>query len=95
VRRVRELHLEHDGVLGSPWMWRELRCAGERCNHHRVARLMRRDRLPGMPQRRRWRRKTSGLPPTGTQNHLERDFTVTVPNTKWDTEITYRRTAEY
>jgi len=35
------------------------------------------------------------LPPAGTQNHLERDFTATAPNTKWVTDITYIRTAEH
>lgn len=95
VRRMRALHTEHDGVLGSPRMWEELRSAGERCGRHRVARLMRRAGLQGVPQRRRWRRKTAGLPPAGTQNYLERDFTATAPNTKWVTDITYIRTAEH
>lgn len=95
VRRMRALHTEHDGVLGSPRMWEELRAAGERCGRHRVARLMRRAGLQGVPQRRRWRRKTAGLPPAGTQNYLERDFTATAPNTKWVTDITYIRTAEH
>lgn len=95
VRRMRELHTEHDGVIGSPRMWEELRYTGERCGRHRVARLMRRAGLQGVPQRRRWRRKTSGAPPAGTQNHLERDFTATAPNTKWVTDITYIRTAEH
>jgi len=95
VRRMRELHTEHDGVIGSPRMWEELRYAGERCGRHRVARLMRRAGLQGVPQRRRWRRKTSGAPPAGTQNHLGRDFTATAPNTKWVTDITYIRTAEH
>jgi putative transposase len=95
VQRMRELHTEHDGVLGSPRMWEELRYAGERCGRHRVARLMRQAGLQGVPQRRRWRRKTAGLPPAGTQNHLERDFTAMAPNTKWVTDITYIRTAEH
>lgn len=95
VSRMRELHTEHDGVLGSPRMWEELRDAGERCGRHRVARLMHRAGLQGVPQRRRWRRKTSGLPPAGTQNHLEWDFTATAPKTKWVTDITYIRTAEH
>jgi putative transposase len=92
---MRALHTEHDGVIGSPRMWEELRYAGERCGRHRVARLMRRAGLQGVPQRRRWRRKPSGAPPAGTQNHLERDFTATAPNTKWVTDITYIRTAEH
>jgi putative transposase len=95
LARMRDLHTQHEGVLGSPRMWEELRYAGERCGRHRVARLMRHAGLQGVPQRRRWRRKASGLPPAGTQNHLERDFTATTPNTKWVTDITYIRTAEH
>jgi len=41
VVRMRDLHTQHDGVIGSPRMWEELRYAGERCGRHRVARLMR------------------------------------------------------
>jgi len=93
--RMRDLHTQHDGVIGSPRMWEELRYAGERCGRHRVARLMRRAGLQGVPQRRRWRTKSSGTPPAGTRNYLERDFTAPAPNTKWVTDITYIRTAEH
>lgn len=79
LARMRPLHTQHDGVIGSPRMWEELRYAGTRCGRHRVARLMRQAGLQGVPQRRRWRRKASGVPPAGTQNHLERDFTATAP----------------
>lgn len=95
VQRMRDLHTEHDGVIGSPRMWEELRYAGERCGRHRVARLMRHAGLQGVPQRRRWRMKPTGARPAGTQNHLNRDFTATAPNTKWVTDITYIRTAEH
>jgi len=56
---------------------------------------MRRAGLYGVPQRRRGRKKPSGVRPHGTRNHLERDFTATAPNTKWVTDITYIRTAEH
>ena len=95
VRRMRALHAEHDGVLGSPRMWEELRYAGERCGRHRVARLMRRAGLQGVPQRRRSRTKPSGPRPSGTQNLVARDFTAPAPNSKWVTDITYIRTAEH
>lgn len=68
VERIRHLHTEHDGVVGSPRMWEALRYAGERYGRHRVARLMRRASLQGVPQRRRWQRKAAGLLPAGTQN---------------------------
>lgn len=95
VARMRDLHTQHDGVLGSPRMWEELRYAGEGCGRHRVARLMRQAGLQGVPQRRGWRRKTSGTRPGGVHNHLKRDFQAPAPNTKWVTDITYVRTAEH
>ena len=69
--RIRQLHADSDGVIGSPRIWEDLRYAGERCGRHRVARLMRQAGLRGLPQRRSWRTKPSGTPPAGTRNHLE------------------------
>ncbi len=43
--------------------------------------------------RERWRTKPGGTPPVGTRNLVERGFTRT--HTKWVTDITYIRTAEY
>ena len=93
--RIQALHAAQDGVVGSPRIWEDLRYAGERCGRHRVARLMRRAGLQGVPQRRRWQKKPAGVRPAGTRNHLERDFTAPAPNTKWVTDITYVRTAEH
>jgi len=95
LEQIRVLHAHHDGVVGSPRIWEDLRYAGERCGRHRVARLMRRAGLQGVPQRRQWRKKPSGARPSGTRNHLERDFSAAAPNTKWVTDITYIRTAEH
>ena len=95
LTRIRQLHADHDGVVGSPRIWEDLRYAGERCGRHRVARLMRRAGLQGVPQRRRWRTKRSGVRPNGTQHHLDRDFRAAAPHTKWVTDITYIRTAEH
>ena len=89
LERIRHLRTDHDGVMVSPRVWEELRYAGERCGRHRVARFMRHAGLQGIPQRRRWRTKPSGMPPVGTRNHLERDFTAPASNTKWVTDITY------
>lgn len=51
--RIHQLHVAHDGVVGNPRIWEDLRYAGERCGRHRVARLMRRAGFYGLPQRRR------------------------------------------
>ena len=47
LARIRQLHADQDGVVGSPRIWEDLRYAGERCGRHRVARLMRRAGLTG------------------------------------------------
>jgi len=94
LTRIRRLHAQSDGVFGSPRMWEELRYLGEPCSLNRVARLMRRDGLRGVPQRRRWQTKQAGTRPDGVQNHLARDFTADEPNIKWVTDITYIRTSE-
>ena len=94
LARIRTLHRESDGVLGSPRMWETLRYEGGACSRNRVARLMRANGLQGIPQRRRWRKKSSSTRPDHVQNHLDRDFAASQPNTKWVTDITYIRTAE-
>jgi putative transposase len=94
LERIRELHAESDGVIGAPRMHETLTYEGVCVGRHRVARLMAADGLCGLPQRRRWRRKASGLRPVPVRNHLERDFSATEPNIRWATDITYIRTAE-
>jgi putative transposase len=93
--RIRARYADHDGVVGSPRIWEDLRYAGERCGRHRVARLIRWAGLHGVPQRRQWRKKPAGARPSGTRNHLDRNFSAAAPNTKWVTDITYVRTAEH
>ena len=76
---IRALHADQDGVGGSLRIWEDLRYAGERWGRHRVARLMRRAGLQGVPQRRSWRKQPSGPRPSRTWNHLDRDFRAERP----------------
>ena len=92
--RIRELHAASDGVLGRRRMHEDLRDEGETAGINRVGRLMSRNGLYGIPQKRRWRKKASKPRPSAVQNHLERDFEASEPNAKWATDITYVRTAE-
>jgi len=92
--RIRELHAASDGVLGRRRVHEDLRDEGETAGINRVGRLMQRDGLYGIPQKRRWRKKASGPRPSNVQNHLERDFAASEPNSRWATDITYVRTAE-
>ena len=94
LRRIHALHAESDGVFGSPRMYDELRYNGETCSLNRVARLMKSARLVGILARIQWRRKPSGIRPAHVSNHLQRDFTAQLANTKWVTDITYIRTTE-
>ena len=89
VRRIESLHEASDGVMGCPSIWEELRYSGETCSLNRVARLMPLQDLKGIPQRRRWSKKPSGIRPDGVHNVLARDFAADEPNTKWVTYITY------
>ncbi len=92
--RIRELHEQSDGVMGSPRIHDELLHEGWRCGDNRVARLMSVAGLRGVPQARAWRKKQSGQRPDGVENHLARDFHADEPNTKWVTDITYIYTVE-
>jgi putative transposase len=92
--RIRRHHAASDGVMGMPRMHEQLCYEGETASPNRVARLMAKDGLFGIPQRRQWRKKRSGVRPAYIRNHLERDFSAAEPNTKWVTDITYVYTAQ-
>ncbi|QBB70221.1 IS3 family transposase [Pseudolysobacter antarcticus] len=92
--QIKALHSISDGVLGMPRMHEELSYAGETASPNRVARLMASNGLFGIPQRRAWRSKRSGVRPLHVRNHLQRDFSALEPNTKWVTDITYIHTGE-
>lgn len=94
LRKVRLLHEESDGVYGSPRIWEDLRYDGETCSLNRVARLMRSNAIVGIPARKQWLRRQSSERPNDVINHLNRDFSASVANRKWVTDITYIRTGE-
>ena len=92
--RIGQLHAGSDGVMGMHRVHEEFGYDGETASPNRIARLMASDDLYGVPQRRRWRRKRTGVRPSTVRNHLERDFEALEPNTKWVTDIAYIRTAQ-
>jgi putative transposase len=94
LNTIRERHIEGDAVMGAPRMHEELADEGETASLHRVARLMPRDGLRGVQQKRRWRHKRSGARPAHVRNRLERDFTALEPNTQWVANVTLIRTGE-
>lgn len=92
--QIRRVHTEHEGVYGSPRITRELRQQGIVCGRHRVAKLMRADRVVGR-QRRRFRPRTtdSNHPHPIAPNRLVDAGTPTRANQIWVSDITYVETA--
>ncbi len=72
--KIRRIHAKSDGVYGSPRIHAELVAAGVRVGRHKVARLMRLERLRGCPKRR-FRVTTQRNPSHPVaQNLLKRNF---------------------
>ena len=95
VERIRKEFTTSRQTYGSPRIWAALQGQGMACGRHRVARLMRREGI--RPKKRcRWHpittQRQAGVIPA--PNHLNQDFSATLPNTKWVGDFTYIDTAE-
>ena len=93
-KQIKDIHTDSDGVFGSGRIRDELYYDGVHCSLNRIARLMREQGLRGIPQKRRWLKKSNSERPEGVENHLNRQFSADEPNRKWVTDITYIPTAE-
>lgn len=78
----------------SPRAREDQQAQGERSGKHRVARLMKQEGLRSQTGYHRRPGHYSGHPAVVASNHLQRQFTVEVPNKAWVTDITYIRTHE-
>ncbi|MFE0701514.1 IS3 family transposase [Streptomyces sp. NPDC058872] len=87
--RIRAVHRESDGTYGVPRITAELREAGERVNHKRIARVMRGAGLTGVRLRRRHRTTVADPAAAKAPDLIGRDFTASEPNTKYVGDITY------
>ncbi len=87
--KIRRIHEASKGVYGSPRVQAELVAEGMRVGRHKVARLMRLERLRGCPKRRF--RATTQRDPTHrvAQNLLKQNFAADGPNRRWAGDITY------
>jgi putative transposase len=93
LRLIRASYRASHGVYGAPRIFLDLREAGETCSKHRVARLMRINKIRALHGYRRPRY----IPPRESvliPNILQRDFGVSKPNSAWVTDVTYIRTWE-
>lgn len=88
---IRASYAASGGVYGSPRVFLDLREAGERCGVHRVARIMRENKIKAILGYKT-PRHIVGRPSIIAPNHLQREFFVEHPNQVWVTDITYLRT---
>lgn len=86
---IGEIHRESDGTYAVPRVTAELRDGGERVNHKRVERVMRKFNIVGLHLRKKVRTTIPEPSATPVPDLLRRDFTAQAPNTKYVGDITY------
>ena len=91
LRLIRASYNGSHGVYGSTRIFLDLREAGETCSKHRVARIMRANKIRAL-HGYRTRRYTAAKPSFVVPDLVKRNFDVIRPNTVWVTDITYIRT---
>jgi putative transposase len=93
LRLIRASVTASHGIYGSPRVFLDLREAGETCSKHRVARLMRVNKIRAL-HGYRTRHYSASKPSALIPNLVKRNFDVSRPNKVWVTDITYIRTWE-
>jgi transposase InsO family protein len=94
VVEVRAVFAEMKKRYGSPRIHRELRNRGTRVCRHRIARLMREQRLRARPRRRFVKTTDSKHNQPTPDNVLARNFTAPAPDRVWVGDVTYISTRE-
>ena len=94
INLIKQIHLATKGRYGSPRIYQELKSQGEQVSRKRVSRLMRDNNLIGKVRRKF--KITTKLNPNNlvAPNLLKQNFTVSVPNLIWVSDITYILTQE-
>ncbi|MDN4066213.1 MULTISPECIES: IS3-like element ISRso20 family transposase, partial [Ralstonia solanacearum species complex] len=94
LTHILAIHAQVKGEYGWPRMWKELVARGVRVGKERVRKQMAQHGIRARHKRKYIATTNSnhGLPVA--PNLLERNFTVTMPNQVWTTDITYVPTAE-
>src|SRR5271155_1591015 len=88
LRLIRASFVASHGIYGAPRIFLDLREAGETCSKHRVARLMRVNKIRAV-RGYRIRHSATIKPSELIPNVLKRNFHVASPNKAWVTDITY------
>jgi putative transposase len=93
LKLIKEFYIASGATYGSPWIHRDLREAGETCSVHRVAKIMRKNKLKAQIGYKR-RYVKGGSTSHIADNVLNRGFNPDAPNKSWVSDITYVRTYE-
>lgn len=88
---IRDSYVASSGVYGARRVFGDLREAGEMVGKHRVAKIMRANKIKAV-RGYKAPRHIVGRPSIVAPNRLDRQFTVDAPDTAWVTDITYLRT---
>jgi putative transposase len=95
VEQIRTEFKTSRKTYGSPRIWVALQRQGIACGRHRVARLMRTERISPEKRHKRYpvtTQRQRGVVPA--PNRLDQDFSATAANQKWVSDFTYIDTAE-
>jgi putative transposase len=93
LKRIKAFYVANGGTYGSPWIHRDLRDEGESCSVHRVAKIMRENKLKAQIGYKR-RYIKGGKSGKIADNIFARQFNLKAPNHVWVSDITYIRTYE-
>jgi transposase InsO family protein len=93
--RIRQVHARFDGTYGAPRVTAELHDAGQRVNHKRVARVMRRFGVQGLRLRRRVQTTIADPAASKAPDLIGRDFTAAAINQRYVGDITYLPVGEH
>lgn len=93
LKLIKQFYVASGATYGSPWIHRDLRESGETCSVHRVARIMKENKLKAQIGYKR-RYIKGGKLASVAANHLDRNFNPDAPNQAWVSDITYVRTYE-
>jgi putative transposase len=88
LKLVKASYIASGSTYGSPWIHRDLRDDGEVCSVHRVAKIMRNNKLRAQIGYKR-RYIKGGKVGKIADNILDRDFAPDKPNQIWVSDITY------
>ena len=85
---IKRFYVASGATYGSPWIHRDMREAGETCSVHRVARILKANKLEAQIGYKR-RYIKGGKLASVADNHLDRNFSPDAPNRVWVSDITY------